>query len=55
MIPRLLLPVLLFLAGAPATAQEPAPGNLKREISFRDALELGLAYNYGLQSARLRA
>ena len=55
MTARLLLPVLLCLIGAPLSAQEPDPRNYQREITFRDALELGLAYNYGLQSARLRA
>ena len=51
----LLVPVLLLLCGAPLAAQEPEPEGFRREITFRDALELGLAYNYGLQSARLRA
>lgn len=50
--------LLLLLVAATAAAQEPkktADGDIVREISFQDAIDLGLARNLGLKSVRLDA
>jgi len=53
-LPLLLLAVVARAEGetAPPPAEEAAP---RRRLSFQDAIELGLAYNLGLKSARFDA
>ncbi|MDH3591708.1 MAG: hypothetical protein OER88_07510, partial [Planctomycetota bacterium] len=47
--------VAIVLLAALAGAQDPGAAPPHREISLRDAIELGLAYNLGLRSSRFGA
>ena len=47
--------VLALALAVAAGAQEPPPNGTVRELTFEEAVELGLAYNLGLKSARFDA